>query len=68
MIDEPGEHPLPHPELNSQTPLIFPLKAGDVLYRQHQSIHDPIFFGMSGKYRFDDPDSSTGASFALLFH
>lgn len=67
MIDEPGEHPLPHPELNSQTPLIITLKAGDVLYRQHQSIHDPIFFGMSGKYRFDDPDSPTGASFGVLY-
>jgi len=51
VTDMPGEHPLPHPELHAQTPLIFTLKIGDVLYRHHQSVHDPIYFGMSGNYR-----------------
>ena len=67
MTDMPGEHPLPHPELHAQTPLIFTLKIGDVLYRHHQSVHDPIYFGMSGNYRFDDPDCPTGASFGVLY-
>lgn len=67
MIDMPGEHPLPHPELHDQTPLIFTLKIGDVLYRHHQTVHDPIYFGMSGNYRFDDPDCPTGASFGVLY-
>lgn len=67
MIDPPGDHPLPHRELNSQTPLIFTLNPGDVLYRHHQSIHDPIYFGTTGNYRFDDPDCATGASFGVLY-
>ncbi len=67
MTDMPGEHPLPHPELHVQTPLIFTLKVGDVLYRHHQSAHDPIYFGMSGNYRFDDPDCPTVACFGVLY-
>ena len=67
MTDIPGEHPLPHPELHAQTPLIFSLKIGAVLYRQHPSVHDPIYFGMSGNYRFDDPDCPTGAPFGILY-
>src|SRR5258708_2453847 len=67
MTDMPGEHPLPHPELHAQTPIIFTMKIGDVLYRHHQTIHDPIFFGTSGDYRFDDPDCHTGASFGVLY-
>lgn len=67
MTDMPGEHPLPHAELHSQTPLIFTLEIGEVLYRHHQSVHDPIYFGMSGIYRFDDPAGPTSASFGVLY-
>jgi RES domain len=67
MTGMPGEHPLPHPGLNAQKPLIFTLRPGDVLYRHHQSILDPIFFGMSGDYRFDDPDCPTSAAFGVLY-
>jgi RES domain len=67
MTDLPGEHPLPHAELHAQTPLIFTLKVGEVLYRHHQTIHDPIHFGMSGHYRFDDPTGPTGATFGVLY-
>jgi hypothetical protein len=56
MTDKPGDHPPPHPELSTQTPLIFTLKMGDVLYRHHQSALDPIYFGTSGANRFDAPD------------
>jgi len=67
MTDPPGEHPLPHPELHAQTPLIFTLKTGDLLYRHHQSGHDAVHFGKSGNYRFDDPDCPAGASFGVLY-
>jgi RES domain len=67
MTDAPGDHPLPHPELHSQKPLIFTLSAGDVVYRHHPSIHDPVYFGKSGKYRFDDPDCPGAASFGVLY-
>lgn len=48
MTDLPGDHPLPHPELHTQTPLMFTMKVGDVLYRHHQIINDPIHFGWLG--------------------
>jgi hypothetical protein len=67
MIDGPGDHPLPHPELPTQTPLIFKLPEGEVLYRHHQSVHDPLFFGTSGNYRFDDPGCPAPGSFGVLY-
>jgi hypothetical protein len=66
VIDLPGDHPLPHSGLDRQKPLIFTLKKGDLLYRHHQSIHGPIFFGMTGNYRFDAPDCPSG-SFGVLY-
>jgi RES domain len=67
MIDPPGDHPLPHSELPTQHPLIFTLHEGAVLYRHHQSVHKPIFFGTTGNYRFDDPDCPAPASFGVLY-
>src|SRR4030088_1285146 len=67
MIDPPGDHPLPHPELDGQEPIIFVAHKNQVLYRHHQSIHDPIFFGMTGGYRFDDPNCPSAASFRVLY-
>jgi RES domain len=66
MIDLPGDHPPPHTGLDRQKPLIFTLKKGDLLYRHHQSIHGPVFFGMTGNYRFDAPDCPSG-SFGVLY-
>jgi hypothetical protein len=60
MTDKPGDLDPPHPELPTQTPLIFDLKMGDVLYRHHQIALDPIYFGTTGKNRFDDPDCPAG--------
>jgi hypothetical protein len=42
MTGEPGDLDPPHPELPTQTPLIFTLRMGNVLYRHHQSALDPI--------------------------
>lgn len=67
MIDLPGDHPLPHAELPTQNPLIFTLHKGEVVYRHHQSIHNPIFFGKTGNYRFDDPDCPASGSFGVLY-
>ncbi len=53
MIDCPGDHPPPHVELPTQGPLIFEVLAGAILYRHHQKVHDPIYFGTKGDYRFD---------------
>ncbi|HLH36236.1 MAG TPA: RES family NAD+ phosphorylase [Alloacidobacterium sp.] len=67
MTDQPGDHPLPHRELTSQTPLIFTVKSSDVLYRHHRADKDPIYFGTSGNNRFDDPDCRAGHAFGVLY-
>jgi hypothetical protein len=67
MTDLPGDHPLPHPELRSQTPLIHTAKKGDVLYRHHRVDKDPIYFGTSGNNRFDDPDCPASHAFGVLY-
>jgi len=67
MTDAPGDHPLPHPELASQTPLTFTVKKGSVLYRHHRAAHGPIYFGISGANRFDDPDCPAGHAFGVLY-
>lgn len=67
MTDQPGDHPLPHPELNSQTPLIFTGKKGRVLYRHHLVGKDPVYFGTSGRNRFDDPDYPSRRAFGVLY-
>jgi len=67
MTDAPGDHPGPHRELHSQSPAIFTLHAGDVLYRHHQKIHDPLFFGATGSQRFDDPNSGIAGCFGVLY-
>jgi hypothetical protein len=67
MTGEPGDLDPPHPELPTQTPLIFTLRMGNVLYRHHQSTLDPIYFGTTGKNRFDDPDCPAGHSFGVLY-
>jgi len=67
MIDRPGDHPLPHAELPTQNPLIFTLSKGEIIYRHHQTVHDPIFFGTTGDYRFDDPGCPVPGSFGVLY-
>ena len=63
----PGDHPLPHAELATQSPLIFTVAVGEVLYRHHQKIHDPIYFGTKGNYRFDDPGCPKPGAFGVLY-
>jgi hypothetical protein len=67
VIDVPGDHPPPHAQLAAQHPLIFTVPAGGVLYRHHQKIHDPVYFGKKGDYRFDDPNCPTPGCFGVLY-
>jgi hypothetical protein len=67
VTDQPGDHPLPHPQLASQTPLIHTVKQGEVLYRHHRAGKDPVYFGTSGDSRFDDPDCPAGHTFGVLY-
>lgn len=67
MTDQPGDHPLPHPELALQMPLIFTVKKGDVLYRHHLAELAPIHFSTSGRNRFDEPDCPAGHAFGVLY-
>jgi len=67
VIDRPGDHPPPHAELAAQHPLIFAVPAGWVLYRHHQKMHDPVYFGKKGAFRFDDPDCPTPGCFGVLY-
>lgn len=67
MTDLPGDHPLPHPQLASQTPLIHTIKQGEVLYRHHRADKDPVYFGTSGDNRFDDPDCPAAPTFGVLY-
>lgn len=67
MTDLAGNHPLPHPQLASQIPLIHKVKQGDVLYRHHRANKDPVYFGTSGDNRFDDPDCPAGHTYGVLY-
>jgi hypothetical protein len=67
MIDLPGDHPLPHAELGAQNPLIFTVAKGKFLYRHHQKIQKPIYFGKTGAYRFDDPECPNPVCFGVLY-
>jgi RES domain len=67
MIDRPGEHPHPHVELPTQSPLIFVVPEGGILYRHHQKVYDPIYFGKKGDYRFDDPNPLDPGAFGVLY-
>jgi RES domain len=67
VIDAPGDHPLPHPQLDGQEPIIFVAHQGEILYRHHRTLHDPIFFGRTGTNRFDDPECPSPGSFGVLY-
>jgi hypothetical protein len=67
VIDLPGDHPLPHAGLAAQVPLIFTVPAGEVLYRHHQKIHDPLHFGKRGDYRFNDPECPKPGCFGVFY-
>ena len=64
MTDKPEEHPEPHSDLPTRSPLIYNLEEETVIYRLHRADRDPIFFGRTGDNRFDAPDGSYGVLYA----
>jgi hypothetical protein len=60
VTDTPGDHPEPHPDLSTRSPLLYKLEKGTVIYRLHRADRDPIFSGRTGDNRFDAPDGSHG--------
>ena len=64
MTDRPGDHPLPHPELDQREVLIQTLKAGTTIFRMHPSGCTAVYFGRTGNYRYDAPDGSFGVMYA----
>lgn len=66
MIDPPGEHPEPPADLDNRSPLTFTIPAGTTLFRLHDRSKGPLFFGRTGRNRFDSPDSSFGVLYAAL--
>jgi hypothetical protein len=64
MTDKPGEHPEPHADLATRSPLLYKLEEATVIYRLHRADGDPIFFGRTGDNRFDAPDGSYGVLYA----
>jgi hypothetical protein len=54
--DLPGLHPSPPLELFNRKLPIKTLAVGTIFYRVHQTIYNPIYFGNSGKGRFDVPE------------
>jgi hypothetical protein len=66
MIDPPGEHPEPAADLDSRSPLTFTIPPGTTLFRLHDPGKEPLFFGRTGRNRFDAPDGSFGVLYAAM--
>ncbi len=64
MTDTPGEHPEPHADLDTRSPLLYELEEGTVIYRLHSAGQVAIFFGRTGGNRFDAPDGTYGVLYA----
>jgi RES domain len=60
MTDQPGPHPEPPDDLASRSPVLVKLESGTILSRIHDRNHGPIYFGTTGRNRFDSPDHSFG--------
>jgi hypothetical protein len=66
MTDEPEAHPEPPGDLATRSLLTFTLDPGTVLSRIHDRNLGPIFFGKTGRNRFDSPDHSFGVLYVGL--
>lgn len=64
MSDPPGDHPHPPSDLDSRSPLTFTIAAGTTIFRLHDRGKDPLFFGKTGRNRFDAPDDSFGVLYS----
>ncbi len=59
----PDNH-LPPPTFSKRRLPTETIEAKTVLYRMHRRGLGPVYFGRSGDYRFDSPDSSYGVLYA----
>jgi RES domain len=66
MSDPPGEHPEPPSNLGSRSPLTFTIAVGTTIFRLHDRGKGPLFFGKTGRNRFDSPDGSFGVLYAAV--
>ncbi len=66
MTGSSDDHPGPPGDLATRSPLLFTLQAGQTLSRIHRKGQDPIFFGKTGRNRFDAPDNSYGVLYLGL--
>jgi hypothetical protein len=60
VTDFPGEHPEPPSDLGDRSPVLLQITPGTVFSRIHNRSNGPVFFGKSGRNRFDAPDKSFG--------
>jgi hypothetical protein len=66
VTDVPGQHPEPPGDLADRSPLLYELELGTVLSRIHDRKKGPVFFGKTGRNRFDSPDASFGVMYVAL--
>jgi hypothetical protein len=56
----PGDHPEPPGDLDGRSPLLLTVAPGTLFSRIHSRTQEPVFFGRTGRNRFDAPDGSFG--------
>jgi len=60
VTDFPGDHPEPPADLDERSPLVLTVAPGTLFSRIHSQAEGPVFFGKTGRNRFDAPDGSFG--------
>ena len=63
MTDFPGDHPEPPSDLDARSPLVLTVGPGTLFSRIHSPTIEPVFFGKTGRNRFDAPDGSFGVMY-----
>lgn len=66
LTDPPGDHPLPPTDLNERELPVVQFEQGSIFYRVHQAQYEPIYFGRSGRSRFDAPKGEYGILYAAI--
>jgi hypothetical protein len=66
LTDFPGEHPEPPRDLADRSPLLSELTPGTAFSRIHYRNEAPVFFGKTGRNRFDSPNANFGVLYVGL--
>lgn len=61
---QPSSHPEPSIDLQSRSLPVIEIEAP--LFRIHQTIHNPLYYGRSGRNRFDAPAQEYGVLYVAL--